>query len=140
MRKKSKKTVKKVATKRAAPKKLDGRTKEGRAAKAKLLSKGKRKVESASEVKVKRKYTRKPISTAPAPVVTPKASSTQTYTDQELQEAKSYFSNARNEVSSRISSVLKQTPKDEWNKYIHVDVNGSLKKLKTVVVAAALGV
>jgi hypothetical protein len=142
------KTTKKTATKVA--KKIDGRTKEGRALKARAAARKDKKdgrefaKVRKTEVKPKRKYTRRApthqeimggFKTA-KPEATPKTA----YTEAELTEAKSYFDNARSEVRSRVSRALTETPRDEWDRFTHIDVNGSLKKFKTEVVAAALGV
>lgn len=113
--------------------KIDGRTREGKALKAKM-QKGKRKVEKASEVKVKRKYTRKNVEAK-----TKGVESKPNYTPEELEKAKSYFNSARSQVRETVRQALQQVPKAQWNPTTHI-VDGSMKVFNTLAVAAALGI
>lgn len=115
--------------------KIDGRTREGKAIKAKMQS-GKRKAEKASEVKVKRKYTKRAkleSSTKPRSVAIP------SYTPEGLEKAKSYFNSARSRVRETVKQALKQVPKEQWNPTTHI-VDGSMKVFNTLAVAEALGI
>jgi hypothetical protein len=131
----------KAKVKKRSDGKIDGRTKEGRALRAKALAGGKkRKVESADEVRVKRKYTKRAPTAQtekPAPASAKPASS---YTQEELDQANSYFNNARSEVKNQVSQALRSTPKEDWNKKTIISVNGNTKSLSTAAVAAALGI
>lgn len=144
MRKKSKKTIIVKRAYNKKPKKIDGRSKEGKAAKAKLLAKGsaKRKVESAGEVRVKRKYTRK--SEVPNIPETKFEKATlaklELYTSMEFDQAKSYFNNTKSEVRNTIERALKTTPRLDWPKKTFVSVNNRMDTLNTEAVAAVLGV
>jgi len=114
--------------------KIDGRTREGKALKAKMQS-GKRKVEKASEVKVKRKYTKR----AKPESDTKTKSSTPRYTPEDLEKARSYFNSARSQVRETVKQALKQVPKEQWNPTTHI-VDGSMKVFNTLAVAEALGI
>jgi len=116
--------------------KIDGRTKEGKALKASMQT-GKRRVEKASEVKVKRKYTRK--AEAAKPTIKARSSTKPSFTAEELEKAKSYFNSARSQVVSTVKSALQQVPKSQWNPTTHI-VDGSMKVFNTLAVAEALGI
>jgi hypothetical protein len=136
----------KAKVKKRSDGKIDGRTKEGRALRAKALAGGKkRKVESADEVRVKRKYTRRTESlgkerTRESLERTSKSVETKPYTQEELDQASSFFNNARSEVKNQVSQALRSTPREDWNKKTIISVNGNVKSLSTAAVAAALGI
>jgi hypothetical protein len=149
MRKKSTKATKQTA------KKIDGRTKEGKAAIARKLDYQKRAAKARlTKAENKRKsphetynsgFKREKAEVSKAEVYNKPGVfigevKGQAYTQQEFDEAKQYFDNARSEVSSTVRSGLGGIPKAEWDTYTHINVNGGMKKLKTVAVAAVLGV